>query len=87
MRVDAQGKSQRWRNASQPRELSVHRKSPLGRSKRAGSTHSIIPEDNGVLFPLDSNLEVGICANLLEEESENGIGFGLWNPKDASSET
>lgn len=35
---------------------------------------------------METNLEVGVLAELVEEESENGIGFGLGNPNNTSSE-
>jgi len=41
------------------------------------SSNSVVPNDDGVGFPLDADLIVSALVNVVKQESEDGIWSGL----------
>jgi hypothetical protein len=50
-------------------------------------TYPVVPDGNGVWFPVEAHLEVGVLTELMEQQAEDGIRFGFWDTDDPSSET
>lgn len=79
---DASGaKSRTSRNASQ----STFRETQS--STCVSGTYSVVPERDRISLPVEAHLEVYIAANLLEQEVQDGVRFGLGNADDATGET
>lgn len=46
---------------------------------------SVIPDDDGALLPLDTNMEIGTPSDVLVQEIEDGVGLFLFEANDFAS--
>lgn len=47
---------------------------------------SVVPDDDGLVLPLDASLEVGALCQMVVQELENGVGFLLLHPNNIASD-
>lgn len=50
-------------------------------------TDPIIPDRNGIGFPLEADLMIRIFANLMEQKRKDGVRFSLGDANNTSRET
>lgn len=50
-------------------------------------THPVIPDRNRVRLPVEAHLEVGVLAQLAEQQLQHCVGLGLRHTDDAARET
>lgn len=47
---------------------------------------SVVPDDDGLILPLNTSLEVGTLRQMVVQELENGIGFLLLHSNNITSD-
>lgn len=70
-----------WRDAGQVAALAIL---PINESRV--QSHAVIPDDNGLLGPLDAGLEVGAVGDVVVEELEEVVGLLLLEADDIAGD-